>query len=94
MALCLFVYSRTLTLPPSPPPLAPIHPPTGTYCATIRQNMQRKANQSFLDDIDLIRKSKDNLFPRIKEMHSLKTRLILMTELLYQAFEPRNKKGT
>jgi len=56
--------------------------------------MQRKANQSFLDDIDLIRKSKDNLFPRIKEMHSLKTRLILMTELLYQAFEPRNKKGT
>jgi len=62
-------------------------------CAAVVKNMAIKAKMSFDVDITQIRTSKRDLFAVVKKMQSLKTRLVLMVEMLSQAFEPRDAKG-
>jgi len=64
-----------------------------TSCAGVVKNMADKAKLSFDVDITQIRASKRDLFAVVKKMQSLKTRLVLMVEMLSQAFEPRDARG-
>ena len=62
-------------------------------CTLVVNNMELKTRIAFEADITQIRASKRDLFPMLKKMQSVKTRLVLMVEMLSQAFDPRDAKG-
>ncbi len=62
-------------------------------CAGVSKNIAVKGDKVFVENVLQIRNSKKSLFSQLKKMKSLKTRLILMVELLQQAFNPACRPG-
>ena len=62
-------------------------------CAKVSENIVAKGDEKFIRNVQQIRNSKGNLMAQLKKMRSLKTRLILMIELLNQAFNPGTAAG-